>query len=162
MTVCLFCDHYFKIGEIVLDPFMYNEDFNQSYELQGLTEQVLKIINNYLVLLTFLLDLDHTPLGSKLTPDLLHFISLWEAWESLIDNGLRLFDFSLSVDTEIDKNISVTGTGSIKWPRLIKPSSLSVLQFPVTLIGNTSVGHCRNHITVMILLMLFCIVHVYV
>ena len=35
MVIIIIIYTYFKIGEVVLDPLMYMEDFNKSYELKG-------------------------------------------------------------------------------------------------------------------------------
>ena len=77
--------------------------------------------------------------GSQLNQDLQHFVSLREYWELLLENGMEAFDFSITVDTEIDKNMSIAGNGILEWPHVVHPSS-SVLHFPLTLIGNSSVS----------------------
>ena len=130
----------FKVGKITLDPLVHKEEFSRTgYKLEG--ERSLFTIYPYISYIHLSLsqvDLSNPSGGSSLEKDLYHFSLLWEAWQSLIDSGLMTFNFSITVDTEVDKGITVPGTGSLEWPRLPYQSS-STIHFPLTLIGNSSV-----------------------
>ena len=77
--------------------------------------------------------------GILLDKNVEQFELLWKAWELLLEKGLKWFNFSVVIETEIDKEILVSGSGSLQWPRIVYPS---ILEFPLTLIGNTSVRIC--------------------
>ena len=83
--------------------------------------------------------------GILLDKDVEQFELLWKAWEFLLEKGLKWFNFSVVIETEIDKEILVSGSGSLEWPRIVYPS---ILEFPLTLIGNTSVRICVSILSI--------------
>lgn len=79
-----------------------------------------------------------------LADELKRFVSLRYMWQALTGNNKQVFEFSLSIDTEIDKNITITGSGPLRWPHLVGKSSAHtppILYFPLTIIGNKSVSY---------------------
>lgn len=103
------------IGELVLDPLLFETEF--IFTQISLNDTV-----------------DFTQ-GILLDKDVEQFELLWKAWQFLLEKGLNWFNFSVVIETEIDKEILVSGSGSLEWPRIVYPS---ILEFPLTLIGNTS------------------------
>ena len=139
----MFCAN--QIGKVLLNPLVLWPEFNTSYLLEGIFSCMNweSIVHNYndilCIMLTFLNVIDICD-GTELNRDVQHFVSLWEAWDLLTGNRtMETFDFTVYMDTEIDKGINVTGTAHLTWPGLADHSS-QALQFPLTLVGNTSVS----------------------
>jgi hypothetical protein len=68
--------------------------------------------------------------------DINHFKQLWSLWKNVVSHGMELFNFSLKTTTEMNEELSITGTASIAWPRL---SNIDVLGFSLTLVGNHTI-----------------------
>ena len=80
----------------------------------------------------------------SLKTELYQLKQLWKAWQSLIDQGLTWFNFTLKVKTEDKGHFTVPGVGSMSWPKI---ATSHILTFPLTLIGNYTVSLLTVHCT---------------
>ena len=63
-------------------------------------------------------------------------ITYWKKWQMLVQKGLKSFQLSLVLNTEID-SVLVPVQGTLMWPKLATTPSV---KFPLTMIGNSSVS----------------------
>ena len=128
---------------MLLNPLVLWPEFNTSYILEGMYiySRAYSVYCTCIMLMDFsYLDIIDIYDGTELNRDVQHFVSLWEAWDVLTSNRtIEMFGFTVFVDSEIDKGMNVTGTAHLTWPGLTDDSS-QALQFPLTLVGNTSVS----------------------